>query len=74
MRRKFGVEFLLVVLVSEDVREMRGRRSEIFISRILNRHHLLYHIEMVKEEFWDMVILMDMVLTDLTVNHPTTTI
>lgn len=74
MRRKFGVEFLLVVLVSEDVREMRGRRSEIFISRILNRHHLLYRIEMVKEEFWDMVILMDMVLTDLTVNHPTTTI
>lgn len=74
MRRKFEVEFLLVVLVSEDVREMRGRRSEIFISRILNHHPLLYHIEMVKEEFWDMVILMDMVLTDLTVNHPTTTI
>jgi hypothetical protein len=65
------VEFLpvLVLVLVEDAREMRGRRRGRFINRILNRLRRLYRIEMVKEEFWDMVILMDTVLTDLTVNH-----
>jgi hypothetical protein len=58
----------LPVLV-EDVRGMRGRRRGIFINRILNHRSSLYRIEMVKEGFWDMVILMDMVLIGLTVSR-----